>query len=88
MCVCVYVCVCVCVCVCVQDALPLVELATRVHKSHSSVTAPLYVLCDSGSGRAAVFIAVDILLSQYATENQVGLPTFDSFTISKLNLRL
>ncbi|KAK7095437.1 hypothetical protein V1264_006841 [Littorina saxatilis] len=55
-----------------QDSTPFVELCTRVHKSHGANTAPILVQCDTGSGRTAVFIAGDILLAQYATENQAS----------------
>ncbi|KAL8606422.1 hypothetical protein ACOMHN_060327 [Nucella lapillus] len=55
-----------------QDAIPLVELCTRVHKSQGTSDRPMLVQCDTGSGRSAVFIAMDILLAQYAAEYQTS----------------
>ena len=57
-----------------QDPAPFVEFCASVRKSHGNHTKPLLVQSESGSDRAAIFIAVDILSAQYLAENQVNEP--------------
>lgn len=53
------------------NPIPLLELRDRVRQTYMMTTGPVLVHCDTGSGRSAVFVALDILLATYSSNGEV-----------------
>ncbi|XP_076436158.1 LOW QUALITY PROTEIN: receptor-type tyrosine-protein phosphatase T-like [Babylonia areolata] len=58
------------------DPIPFLDLRYKVRQYHGDEAGPILVHCGTGVGRTGVFIAVDSLIDQYASEGRVSVYSF------------